>query len=93
MYDQAYSIAVNPNILCYCPCTVIRITVIRIAVIRITVIRIAVRYVSRYDTPPSSKHSHEDSQVLEGQSGEGAGLYIHHVVVAEVECFQSEVRP
>ncbi len=33
------------------------------------------------------------SQVLKRQSGEGAGLYIHDVVVAEVKCFQGEEGP
>lgn len=32
-------------------------------------------------------------QVLERQSGEGVRFYIHNVVVAEVECFQSVEGP
>lgn len=42
----------------------------------------------------SMKYRHQQkwwhSQVLERQSGEGAGLDIHNVVVAEVERFQNE---
>lgn len=35
----------------------------------------------------------ESSHVSEGQSGEGARLHFHNVVVAEVQCFQGEEGP